>query len=79
MVENPGTVPIGQGLNAMAPDPLDTLLPEHHPTTGGSAHTLADGRAVFSSERARTLLGWEPARTWRTQLPPEQHPSAERH
>ncbi|MFV2197816.1 NAD-dependent epimerase/dehydratase family protein [Nocardiopsis sp. LOL_012] len=84
VVENPGTVPTGQVLNAMAPDPLapgpvDTLLPEHHPTTGESAHTLADGRAVFSSERARTLLGWEPARTWRTQLPPEQHPSAERH
>lgn len=73
IVENPDRVPQGQTFNAMAADPLspgpvDTLLPEYHPTTAETASSLADGRAVFSSESARTTLGWHPRRTWRTQM-----------
>ncbi|WP_159944492.1 MULTISPECIES: NAD(P)-dependent oxidoreductase [unclassified Nocardiopsis] len=73
VIENPARLRGGQILNAMAPDPLapgpvDTLLPRYHPTTAGAAAALADGRAVFSSEAARTALGWIPTRTWREQL-----------
>lgn len=73
IVENPDRITQGQTFNAMAADPLspvpvDTLLPEYHPTTAAAATALADGRAVFSSESARTTLGWHPRRTWRTQM-----------
>ena len=73
IVENPDRLTQGRTFNAMAPDPLspgpvDTLLPQHHPTTAATAPALADGQAVFSSQNARTALGWNPRRTWRTQM-----------
>ncbi|WP_150240023.1 NAD-dependent epimerase/dehydratase family protein [Nocardiopsis quinghaiensis] len=81
VVENPGKIRGGQVFNAMAPDPLatgpvDALLPQHHPATAAAAAALADGRAVFSSEAARTALGWTPTRTWREQLRTETGGSA---
>lgn len=72
-VENPGRVRGGGVYNAVAPDPLwpgpvDGLLAELHPGTAPFAGALADGRSVFSSERARRELGWRPEGTWRTRL-----------
>jgi hypothetical protein len=39
---------------------------------------LADGRAVFFSEAARTALGWNPTRAWRDQMPAEVRAAAYR-
>jgi nucleoside-diphosphate-sugar epimerase len=73
IVENPERVPGGSVYNAVAPDPLahgpvDADLARLHPTTAEHAPALADGRAVFSSERAHRDLGWKPGRTWRDHL-----------
>ncbi|MFI6576073.1 NAD-dependent epimerase/dehydratase family protein [Nocardiopsis sp. NPDC050513] len=73
VAENPDKVTGGQVFNAVAPDPLatgpiDTLLPRHHPATADAAPALADGRSAFSAERARTVLNWNPTRTWRDQM-----------
>ncbi len=73
IVEHPERVPNGTVYNAVAPDPLavgpvDADLARLHPTTAEHAAALADGQAVFSSERARRDLGWRPGRTWRDHL-----------
>ncbi|WP_017607885.1 NAD-dependent epimerase/dehydratase family protein [Nocardiopsis xinjiangensis] len=73
LVENPDRARNGGVYNAVAPDPLcpgpvDTLLARLHPATAPFAGALADGRAVFSSERARAELGWRPEGTWRSRL-----------
>ncbi|GAA0972312.1 MULTISPECIES: NAD-dependent epimerase/dehydratase family protein [Nocardiopsidaceae] len=73
VVERPERVRSGQVFNAVAPDPLaegpvHELLPRFHPSTAQTAASLADGRSVFSSEAARTALGWNPTRTWRDQM-----------
>lgn len=73
IVENPRLVRNGGVYNAMAPDPLwpgpvDGLLAELHPGTAPFAGALADGRSVFSCERARSELGWRPEGTWRSRL-----------
>jgi nucleoside-diphosphate-sugar epimerase len=83
VIENPDRVGGGQVFNAMAADPLATgpvheLLPKYHPTTAGHAAVLADGRAVFTSEAARTALGWNPTRTWRDQVPADVKDELER-
>ncbi|MBR8743298.1 NAD(P)-dependent oxidoreductase [Nocardiopsis sp. MG754419] len=72
VVEHPERVRSGAVYNAVAGDPLapgpvDTLMARLHPTTAPHSASLADGRAVFSNERARTELGWEPTRTWRSE------------
>ncbi|MFW6641949.1 NAD-dependent epimerase/dehydratase family protein [Nocardiopsis algeriensis] len=72
-VENPDRIESGQVFNAVAPDPLapgpvDELMARFHPAAAEAAAALADGSAVFSSERAHTTLGWRPRRTWREQL-----------
>ncbi|WP_017616293.1 NAD-dependent epimerase/dehydratase family protein [Nocardiopsis salina] len=73
IVENPDRVRNGGVYNAVAPDPLwpgpvDALVADLHPGTAPSAGSLADGRGVFSSERARSELGWRPEGTWRSRL-----------
>ncbi|GAB3716446.1 NAD-dependent epimerase/dehydratase family protein [Nocardiopsis nanhaiensis] len=76
-VEKPERVPSGTVYNAVAPDPLsrepvDAHLARLHPATSEHASVLADGRAVFSSERAYRDLGWRPERTWRDHLRPAE-------
>lgn len=73
VIEHPERVRHGQVYNAVADDPLapgpvDELMARLHPTTAPHSAALTDGRAVFSNRRARTELGWNPTRTWRTQL-----------
>lgn len=73
VIEHPERVHHGGIYNAVADDPLahgpvDATMARLHPTTAPHSTALADGRAVFSNERARTELGWTPTRTWRTQL-----------
>lgn len=73
VIEHPERVRHGGVYNAVADDPLapgpvDSSMAHLHPTTAPHSTALADGRAVFSNERARTELGWAPTRTWRTQI-----------
>jgi UDP-glucose 4-epimerase len=48
--------------DALATRPLSELLP------WPEAADLTGTRAAFSSTKARTLLGWRPQRSWRTEL-----------
>lgn len=73
IVEEPGRVEHGGVYNAVAADPLaqgpvDALMARLHPGSAPVAGALADGRAVFSSAKARRDLGWEPRATWRDRL-----------
>ena len=63
-----GQVLFAGAADAMALRPLAELLPAHVPETAGYAHVLSGTRPAFSSERARALLGWQPRRSWRTEL-----------
>lgn len=73
VIEHPERVRHGGIYNAVAGDPLalgpvDAAMARLHPATAPHSAILADGRAVFSNERARTELGWTPTRTWRTRI-----------
>lgn len=77
IVEEPGRAEHGGVYNAVAPDPLapgpvDALMARLHPGSAPVAGALADGRAVFSSDKARRDLGWEPAASWRGLLRAER-------
>lgn len=54
--------------DALARRPLNELLPEFHPGTERAAAPLTGSAPAFSSDKAARLLGWRPARTWRTEL-----------
>lgn len=54
--------------DALARAPLAELLPRFHPGTAGLASALVGDAAAFSTARAERLLGWKPARSWRTEL-----------
>lgn len=54
--------------DALATAPLADLLPATVPTTAGTAATLTGTTPAFSIDKARRLLGWEPLRSWRTEL-----------
>lgn len=54
--------------DALARRPLNELLPEFHPGTERAAAALTGSAPAFSSDKAARLLGWRPARTWRTEL-----------
>ncbi|MDT0330268.1 NAD-dependent epimerase/dehydratase family protein [Nocardiopsis lambiniae] len=73
IVEHPERVEHGGVYNAVAADPLavgpvDGLMARSHPGSAPVAGALADGRAVFSSAKARRDLGWAPTATWRDRL-----------
>lgn len=73
VIEHPERVRHGGLYNAvadgpLAPGPVDQAMARLHPSTAPHTAALADGRAVFSNKRARTELGWNPTRTWRTQM-----------
>lgn len=46
-------------------EPLSTLLPRLQPSIGDMASMLTGGRPAISNARAKTLLDWQPLRSWR--------------
>lgn len=54
--------------DALARDPLAELLPRFLPGSDELAAHLTGTAPAFSNDKARQLLGWRPARTWRTEL-----------
>jgi len=49
-------------------EPLCELLPRFEPRIGDKAGGLTGARSVFSNERAKKVLGWRPAHTWRSSV-----------
>jgi UDP-glucose 4-epimerase len=58
--------------DALALAPLAELLPLTLPGTADVAAGLTGSSPAFSSARAASALGWRPARSWRTELAPDQ-------
>lgn len=54
--------------DALAREPLRTLLPRLLPDTAAVAAGLPDDAAAFSAEKARRELGWVAERSWRSEL-----------
>ena len=46
-------------------EPLCDLLPRLNPAIGDRARALTGTRPVFTNARAKELLGWKPANSWR--------------
>lgn len=55
--------------DALAREPLSALIPRYFPALGALAEDLQGTSPAFSIDKARRLLGWEPKRSWRTELP----------
>jgi nucleoside-diphosphate-sugar epimerase len=47
-------------------EPLCDLLPRLRPSIGDKARALTGTKAVFSNQRAKKLLGWQPKYSWRS-------------
>ena len=58
------TLFVGSGETTVA-EPLCSLYPRLMPAIGDKAESLTGSRAPVSTERARRLLDWAPARSWR--------------
>lgn len=56
--------------DALATAPLAELFPRFLPGSGPLTEHLTGTSPAFSIDKARDLLGWEPKRTWRTELTP---------
>ncbi|MFI7584544.1 NAD-dependent epimerase/dehydratase family protein [Kocuria sp. M1N1S27] len=54
--------------DALARRPLAELVPEFVPRSERLAAGLTGTAPAFSIDKARRVLGWEPVRTWRTEL-----------
>ena len=54
--------------DALATAPLAELMPRFLPGSGALSAGLTGTSPAFSIAKARELLGWEPKRTWRTEL-----------
>lgn len=54
--------------DALATAPLAELMPRFLPGSEGLAAGLTGTSPAFSITKARDLLGWEPQRSWRTEL-----------
>jgi UDP-glucose 4-epimerase len=54
--------------DALAEAPLAELLPRFVPGSGDLAAGLTGASPAFSIDKARELLGWEPRRSWRSEL-----------
>ncbi|MGP9488404.1 NAD-dependent epimerase/dehydratase family protein [Glutamicibacter sp. 363] len=66
-VEN-GSVFFVGAKDAMATSPLSELIPEIYPELAELAANLTGDSPAFSIEKARSVIGWEPKRSWRTEL-----------
>ncbi|MFJ4029647.1 NAD-dependent epimerase/dehydratase family protein [Paenarthrobacter sp. NPDC089989] len=56
--------------DALATAPLAELFPRFLPGSGPLTEHLTGTSPAFSVDKARELLGWEPRRSWRTELTP---------
>ncbi|WP_018637634.1 NAD-dependent epimerase/dehydratase family protein [Parafrankia elaeagni] len=54
--------------DALATEPLASLIPRHLPGSEPIAGRLTGRQPAFSNRLARDLLGWHPAWSWRTAL-----------
>jgi UDP-glucose 4-epimerase len=54
--------------DALATEPLAELMPRFLPGSENLAAGLSGTSPAFSIAKARELLGWEPQRSWRTEL-----------
>jgi UDP-glucose 4-epimerase len=55
--------------DALASSPLAELLPRFHPGLAAAAAALSGTSPAFDVSRARRDTGWQPTRSWRTELP----------
>ncbi|MEK0156630.1 NAD(P)-dependent oxidoreductase [Arthrobacter oryzae] len=70
------TIPNGQtffvgAADALATAPLAELMPQFLPGSSELSAGLTGTSPAFSITKARELLGWEPKRSWRTELKTE--------
>lgn len=65
---NSGEVFFAGAADALAREPLAELLPQVMPSTAEHATVLTGTTPAFSSAKAERLLGWQPKRSWRTEM-----------
>ncbi|ABM07925.1 NAD-dependent epimerase/dehydratase family protein [Paenarthrobacter aurescens] len=75
LLEKMDSIPNGEvffvgAKDALAAAPLAELFPRFLPGSGPLTEHLTGTSPAFSIDKARELLGWEPQRTWRTELTP---------
>ncbi|MGO4591546.1 NAD-dependent epimerase/dehydratase family protein [Paenarthrobacter sp. 2TAF44] len=75
LLEKMDTIPNGQvffvgAKDALATSPLAELFPRFLPGSAPLTEHLTGTSPAFSVRKARELLGWEPKRSWRTELTP---------
>ena len=73
LLQKMDAIPNGQtffvgAADALAAEPLAELIPRFLPGSARLAAGLTGTSPSFSVDKARKLLGWEPTRTWRTEL-----------
>ncbi|RZU62524.1 NAD-dependent epimerase/dehydratase family protein [Zhihengliuella halotolerans] len=68
LIENGDVFFVGAA-DAMARAPLADVIPEIYPELAHLAGGLVGSSPAFSIEKARRVIGWEPKRSWRTELP----------
>lgn len=66
-VENGAVFFVG-AKDAMATRPLSEIIPEIYPELASLATGLTGDSPAFSIEKAREVIGWEPKRSWRSEL-----------
>jgi UDP-glucose 4-epimerase len=76
LLQKMDTIPNGEtffvgAADALATAPLAELMPRFLPGSEALAAGLTGTSPAFSIAKARELLGWEPKRSWRTELKPE--------
>lgn len=54
--------------DAMATRPLSEIIPEIYPELTSLATGLTGDSPAFSIDKAREVIGWEPKRSWRSEL-----------
>jgi UDP-glucose 4-epimerase len=73
LLQKMDAIPNGQtfvvgAADALATAPLADLMPRYLPGSAALAAGLTGSSPAFSIAKARKLLGWEPKRSWRTEL-----------
>jgi nucleoside-diphosphate-sugar epimerase len=73
LLQKMDTIPNGEtffvgAADALATAPLAELMPRFLPGSSELAAGLTGTSPAFSIAKARELLGWEPRRSWRTEL-----------
>lgn len=73
LLQKMDSIPNGQtffvgAADALAAEPLAALMPRFLPGSSELSAALSGTSPAFSIAKARDLLGWEPRRSWRTEL-----------